>query len=119
VLDVMPKKLNAMQISCMHALQRQVTTIMELKLGHDMLTKSIEDIEQQKDAIEKQNVQFKKIAQIESHELRGPLASVMSLMNLIKYEDYQVNKDYLLLMEEAVNKLDEKICSVVQLASVV
>ncbi len=41
----------------------------------------------------------------------------MGLMNLIRDEGYQTNREYLQLMETAVNKLDEKICSIVSVSS--
>ena len=37
-------------------------------------------------------------------------------MDLIKSEDYQVSKEYMEMMEEAVNNLDHKICSAVKVA---
>ena len=35
-------------------------------------------------------------------------------MNIIKEEDYAVSKDYLLMIEDAVKNLDDKICTVVR-----
>ena len=117
VLDVKPNNLDDAQRDCLKALTRQASNIIELKLGFEMVSKSIATIEEKKTTLEKQNDQLKKIAQIQSHEFRGPLCSVMSLMNLIKMEDYKTNKDYLVLMESAVKQLDEKIGSVVRITA--
>jgi len=119
VLDVKPNHLDEHQQQCLKALSNQVANILELNLGVDMLTKSVHEIEQKKQAIEAQNTHLKKIAQIQSHEFRSPVCSILSLMNLIKYEGYNPSKEYLMMMEEAVKNLDAKICSVVELASAV
>lgn len=56
-----------------------------------------------------QNETLRKIAYLQSHELRKPVASIMGLMNIIKTEDYLTEREDLLMMERAVNELDEKI----------
>lgn len=110
VMDVKPKRPTTEQISCLQSLTQQVANFMDLKLSLKMLNDSLSEIEGQ-------NVIFKKIAQVQSHDVRGPLSSVLGLMNVIKYEDYAPSKEYLVLMEGALNKLDEKLKSVVYLAS--
>jgi PAS domain S-box-containing protein len=60
-----------------------------------------------------QNQSLVNIAYIQSHEYRGPLTSIMGLMNLIKEEDYQPPVEYLQLLETAINKLDDKITEIV------
>ncbi|HZY39035.1 MAG TPA: PAS domain-containing protein [Mucilaginibacter sp.] len=54
-----------------------------------------------------------KIAFIQSHEVRRPVASILGLMNVFKASDYAVTKEELLMMEQAVNELDEKIREIV------
>jgi signal transduction histidine kinase len=61
-----------------------------------------------------QNESLLKIAYIQSHEYRRPVASIIGLMNVIKQYDYEFDKDCLTMMENAVNELDEKINGVVQ-----
>lgn len=56
-----------------------------------------------------QNESLRQIAYIQSHELRRPAASIMGLMNLIKMDDYNATREELLMLETAVNELDEKI----------
>jgi len=111
VLDTKPNALDEEQVDCLMALSKQVGNLMELDLSMKLLKESIGKIEDQNSAL-------RKIAQVESHELRGPLSAVMGVMNLIRYENYNANKEYLLLLEDAVKKLDDKICSVVQIADV-
>jgi GAF domain-containing protein len=117
VLDIKPNQLNNEQQNCLKALSRQVANILELNLSQSLLQKNVAELEEKNTAVALQNKNLKEIAQIQSHQFREPLCSVMSLMNLIKMEDYAVNRDYMIMMESAVNKLDEKICSVVNIAS--
>jgi hypothetical protein len=60
-----------------------------------------------------QNQSLLKIAHIQSHEYRKPVASILGLMNVIKANHYRSPKKCLLMMEIAVKELDEKIRSVV------
>ncbi len=69
--------------------------------------------------VEKQNNVLLDIAFIQSHEFRGPLSTIMALMNIIKEEDYTSSREYMQLMEEAVQKLDEKIHMVVKSTEVI
>jgi PAS domain S-box-containing protein len=64
-----------------------------------------------------QNQSLRKIAHIQSHEYRGPLASIIGLMNLIKMENYVASVEYLQMMDVAVTRLDDKIGEVVHAAS--
>lgn len=60
-----------------------------------------------------QNKSLLDIAKIQSHEYRGPVATIIGLMNLIKEDGYVASKEYLEMLEVAVNQLDDKIRSVV------
>jgi len=55
------------------------------------------------------NESLSSIAYIQSHELRKPLASILGLVNVIKADDYHVDRDILSKLEEAANDLDKKI----------
>ena len=46
---------------------------------------------------------------MQSHELRNPVASILGIMELIKEDEYNAQKEHLLLLEAASEKLDEKI----------
>jgi signal transduction histidine kinase len=79
---------------------------MELELTYKTLNQKMQQIEQQNKAL-------MDIAFVQSHEFRGPLTSIMGMMNLIKEENYQSPEKYLRMMEDAIARLDEKIHVVV------
>jgi PAS domain S-box-containing protein len=60
-----------------------------------------------------QNETLLSIAYIQSHEYRKPVASILGLMELIRADKYLPGKDCLLMMECAVQELDQKIKSVI------
>jgi hypothetical protein len=62
--------------------------------------------------INSQNDALSKIAHVQSHEIRGPLASILGLIYIIK-EEGNFNQEYLDMLEEAVNAFDTKIRNVV------
>ena len=62
-----------------------------------------------------QNDALQRIAIIQSHELRRPVASLMGMIELIKLEEshpYE-NYAYFKMIESTVNELDSKICGIV------
>lgn len=59
-----------------------------------------------------QNEALNRIAIIQSHELRRPVASLLGIMDLIKMEN--VTFSYFDMMELTINELDEKIRSIVK-----
>ncbi|MGY4537894.1 PAS domain S-box-containing protein [Mucilaginibacter sp. UYNi724] len=59
-----------------------------------------------------QNEALNRIAIIQSHELRRPVASLLGIMDLIKMENVYFN--YFEMMELTVNELDEKIRGIVK-----
>lgn len=59
-----------------------------------------------------QNEALQRIAIMQSHELRRPVASLLGIMDLIKIEN--IYFDYFDLMEITVNELDEKIRGIVK-----
>ena len=110
VMDVQTHHLTQNQLESLKALSRQVTNIMELSVSISYLKKSIEEIHERNDAL-------KKIAHVQSHEIRGPLSTVMSVMNLIADEGYPNNKEYLQLLQTSIKNLDEKICGIVAISN--
>ncbi len=65
---------------------------------------------QKKDAItiHRQSECLSIIAQLQSHEIRQPVSSILGLMYLIKEEDnYKLKKEYLMGLETATRRLDE------------
>ncbi|GGH78322.1 PAS domain S-box-containing protein [Filimonas zeae] len=60
-----------------------------------------------------QNDKLREISQIQSHQVRGPLTSILGILNLIKEDNYQASKEYLLLLEKAAMQMDENIRRIV------
>ena len=108
VLDVEPKEPTEAQLICLKALTNQVKNLMGLKLAMHLVEQGMTKIEQQNEAL-------KKIAFIQSHELRGPLSSILALVNLSRYENYPPGETYISLIETAALNLDRKIHDVVGL----
>lgn len=61
-----------------------------------------------------QNQSLVDIAHIQAHEFRGPLTTIMGLINLIKEENYSAPPAYFEYLEQAAIILDEKIRKVVR-----
>jgi PAS domain S-box-containing protein len=66
----------------------------------------------QEEQISTQNEALTRIAIIQSHELRRPVASLLGLMDLMKLE--HIDFGYFNILEITVNELDEKIRSIVK-----
>ncbi len=107
VMDTKTKEISENQKELLGILARQAIHLMELELTHKLLDEKMRQVE-------KQNKVLMDIAFIQSHEFRGPVASILGLMNIIKEEQYLSPKEYLQMMEQAVNLLDEKIHIVVK-----
>jgi len=60
-----------------------------------------------------QNRSLLDIAYIQSHEYRRPVASIMGLMNIIREENYEADKESLQMMGVAVDELDLKLRKVI------
>jgi len=63
--------------------------------------------------IDQQNAALERIATIQSHELRRPVASLLGLMEVIKLEENQTDGNYYKLMETTIKELDDKIRTIV------
>ncbi|MBV9961120.1 MAG: GAF domain-containing protein [Parafilimonas sp.] len=109
VMDVQTHHLNFSQLESLKVLSRQVTSILELSVSISYLKKSLEEIHERNKAL-------KRIAHVQSHEIRGPLSTVMSVMNLIAEEGY-AHKEYFQLLDTAVKNLDKKICGIVEISN--
>ena len=68
----------------------------------------------QEDQINIQNAALTRIAIIQSHELRRPVASLLGIISLIKLEKLNKNLDYFDMLEHTINELDEKIRDIVK-----
>lgn len=95
VYDLNPKELTELQKRQLEALAKQVSHIMELD-------RSIKHINRQNDLL-------REIAWLQSHELRSPVSSILGLVAMFKENNYNVDNSEFELLEEATQKLDEKI----------
>jgi PAS domain S-box-containing protein len=86
-------------------------------IGVTYVARDINDRKLYEEKIMIQTSLLSKISQIQSHDYRGPVASILGLMNLIEEEDYVAPKEYLMMMQVAVKRLDEKIHEVVNIVN--
>ncbi|MBC7554224.1 MAG: GAF domain-containing protein [Taibaiella sp.] len=107
VYDANPKSLGEGKKALLAVLARQAIHLIELELCLQLL-------EKQTAQIKAQNNVLYDIAFRHAHDFRAPLTVVMGVMNLIKGDDYESPKEYLLLMDEAIQKLDEKVYKIVE-----
>jgi GAF domain-containing protein len=110
VFDNKPKYPSEAQLACLNALTQQVANIMALNMSMDLLKESNAKIESQYAAL-------RKIAYVQSHEVRAPLCNALGVMNLIKDDNYEADKEYLVIMDDALRQLDTKIHAIVKAAN--
>ena len=82
-------------------------------LGVSFVASNITAAKLQQENIRRQNESLRKIAHIQSHEIRNPVVDILSIMDLIRLEGYDSVAEYLPLMEQAVLNLDSKIKEIV------
>jgi PAS domain S-box-containing protein len=70
------------------------------------LKKSQIDADQKRDALNR-------IALVQSHDIRGPLSSIIGLVELLKLSDLQQVREEILMLEQAVKDLDGSIRAIV------
>jgi len=78
-------------------------------IGMSYLIRNVTERKLKEQKILSQNASLLKIAHIQAHEFRAPLASIMGLMGLIKEDNYEAPKEYLQLLEQAVEAFDTTI----------
>ncbi len=107
VMDVIPKQVDDKKKQMLEILAHQAINIMELETTYKLLNEKMNEIEMR-------NSVLRDIAHIQSHEFRGPLSTIMGVMNAIREEDYDSPREYLQMLDDAVKRLDEKIHVIVQ-----
>jgi len=78
-------------------------------IGVSYLIRNVTEQKLKEQKIIAQNASLLRIAHIQAHEFRAPLTSIMGLMSLIKQENYSAPEEYLKLLEQAVESLDNTI----------
>ncbi len=108
LFDVAPGELTPIQQKTLDVLARQVSYLMELEVSHHVLNKQIAEITAQ-------NASLRRIAHMQSHDIRQPLTSIMGLVNTIRDDRYVADKERLIMIEEAALQLDRMVHAVVEL----
>lgn len=81
-----------------------------ISIGRDV-TERLENIE----AIKEQNKKLKDIAWVQSHEVRGPLARIKGLLNLLSYDPQsKADAELLAYLKFASNEMDDVIKKITQ-----
>ncbi|WPV65649.1 PAS domain S-box protein [Chitinophaga sp. LS1] len=106
IYDTKPNWIDEKQQETLKLFARQVSCLLELELGHKELQYQIAE----KDA---KNNALMKVAQLQSHQIRQPLTTIMSLISLFKDEYPDVDREWLTMFEQATNEFDVKIKEIV------
>jgi PAS domain S-box-containing protein len=106
LFDLKPNTLTDLQQKALTVLSRQVTLLMELELGKKQLLSHIR-------VIESKNESLRAIAQMQSHEIRHPLSTIMGLINLVREGLHPMDDEWLQMIEEASSVLDSRIRAIV------
>jgi PAS domain S-box-containing protein len=106
LFDLKPNSMSALQERTLSTLSRQVTAMLELNLNRFLLKKQIAE------TLTK-NESLKKIAFMQSHEIRHPLSNIIGLVNLVKDGFVNVDENWLSMLKEETGNLDFKINEIV------
>ena len=68
---------------------------------------------EQEEVVSHQNESLKEIARIQSHELRRPVATILGLVELLRYDAHAQKIEEIQLLEKVTKELDEKIHSII------
>lgn len=88
-------------------LSRQIELIVETDSNKKKLLNEIQEKEARTDSL-------LKIAQLQSHQIRRPLTTIMGLVNLIKEGVHPVDEDWISLFETATKDFDKTIHMIVE-----
>lgn len=104
--DLQPNDLTEQQHKILSSLSKQVVYLMEMELSKMALSQKLEELEEK-------NGSLRQIAQLQSHEIRQPLTSVIGLVNLVRDGQHEVDDNWLEMMSKATDILDSKIHAIV------
>jgi hypothetical protein len=82
-------------------------------IGISLMGVNISEQKKQEKTIRSQSDTLSVIAQLQSHQVRQPVTSILGIMSLIKAENYEPRKEYLIYLEQATRQLDEVIQTIV------
>jgi PAS domain S-box-containing protein len=106
IYDTKPNWIDEKKQKSLKVLARQVACLLDLELDHSELQYQLAE----KDA---KNNALMKIAQLQSHQIRQPLTTIMSLVSLFKDEYPYCDGEWLKMFERATTDFDLKIKEIV------
>ncbi len=109
VIDRKPRELNEVQKNCLRILGQQVVHQLELRLKIKELDHALGIVEQQKAALQKLNDAGTQLLSVIGHDLRSPLASVVTLMEVCGMKEMtpeEFNSHMSLIKAKAYSAMD-------------
>ncbi|CAM4023636.1 PAS domain S-box protein [Flavobacterium antarcticum] len=106
LFDQNPNSLTEIQKKTLTLFAKQATVLMELAMSQIQLQRQVEETEAK-------NVSLIKIAQLQSHQIRQPLTTLMGLINSIKEGYQKVDAEWLTMFETATGNFDNTIRNIV------
>jgi PAS domain S-box-containing protein len=82
-------------------------------IGMAYIIRDITERKNKEQRISDQNYSLMRIAHIQAHEFRGPLNSIVGIMDLIKHSNYDAPREYLEMLEQSVLMLDGRIRQII------
>jgi PAS domain S-box-containing protein len=86
-------------------------------IGISYCAADISELRTSQTKIDERDQSLEAIALIQSHEMRRPVSSILGLIEIFKLNDYETEKDEILMLEKAANELDSKIHDIIIHAS--
>lgn len=102
LFDYKPNNLNSFQEKALAVLSRQAVTLMELEMSKQELSNKIEQIEVQNEILTR-------VAYMQSHDIRKPLASIMGLVNLVENNIITADEQWFEMISTSADQLDANI----------
>ncbi|GAB3422611.1 PAS domain S-box protein [Niabella aquatica] len=106
LFDKKPNNLSLTQKNLLTVLAKQIVLIIELELSRSALEKTVSEIKLKNDRL-------RNIAQLQSHEIRQPVSSILGLVKLVRDSGYEIDEEWLTMLETASNMLDDRIHGIV------
>ena len=115
VIDKKPRELSIYQLETLRMLTSHIIYLMELRIALNLVNEQKTIIRSDSMLMEKyyaQNSQLKSLAQVLSHQISGPVASIKGLMYLINSLPVEESGQYLPLVSLVLDQMDEAVKSV-------
>jgi len=86
-------------------------------IGVSYCAADISELKTSQTKISEREQSLEAIALIQSHEIRRPVSSILGLIAVFKINDYETEKEEIMMLERAANELDDKIHDIIAHAS--